>query len=130
MRNNNGRLELLVVKDKGNLKFPGGQAEPSEFEGIWEDPEETLFREIGEELGGEVSEFFLIHSADKGDSDHPHTQFFFLTNIWMGKHGGELNTLWLGVGELRQKLLPSHREAFEATLALLRKESQSVALAA
>jgi len=130
MRRKGTRLEFLVVKDKGNLKFPGGQAELSEFEGVWEDPAETLFREIEEELSGDVSEFYEICQIERGDADHPHTQFFYLTNIWMGKHGGELRTLWLGVRDMREKLLPSHREAFEATLTLLREESRRLALAA
>jgi 8-oxo-dGTP diphosphatase len=82
LRAGDGRVLLAERNNdsvfKGLWEFPGGKADPSET------PEQTLCRELVEELGVEITRFERLVSVDHDYADRSvHIDFFVVTE-WRG----------------------------------------------
>ncbi len=112
-----------------DVRIPGGTNKNA----AWEQPLQTLCRELGEELLVTMcpeSCCSQVHSVSK----HDHTQFFFVVRLWSGdlREGWfqdsdreELFARWIPLAEFWHKCFRNHREGFQKAVAKIADEKQA-----
>jgi 8-oxo-dGTP diphosphatase len=100
-----GELYLLVERNDGRgYSFPGGLAMP------WETAEQTMRREVLEETGLEILKSRLLFEY-RASNEIP-----CILSVFEAEASGELvgswegSPLWLGLNEVKDRMLPSQRE--------------------
>ncbi len=124
-----GHYEVIGVTSKRfprEVKCPGGTNKNA----LWETKEQTLAREMGEEVNITMINPLLVHTEEK----YGHTKYFFVTNKFEGRlegvrefndsDGDPLTVKWWKLDDFVRHLFHNHRTGVMMVCSVLRRNDR------